>query len=249
MKRTLFIIPLIFLILLSSCAYKGYSGNYSDLYTVAINSVLWLNGHSWGADFECDPQIVKIDEDNYGRTLFSYYEKHYSGADDISFSALLVCQTSSKDEVFYYEDVNYVVKKQELYSQKLEEFSAEEIEALKSINDWNKELDYNKCISKKITKKKAEIPFEKEIKKQIIDDFDLTDGEYSLFMDYLTSNSDNSEFIVYGYILKRGKDGVCFVGLVKTDNDLFCELNTFVPLNVYDYKSQLTEFKKANNWQ
>ncbi len=25
--------------------------------------------------------------------------------------------------------------------------------------------------------------------------------------------------------------------------------NTFVPLNVYDYKAQFTEFKKANNWQ
>ena len=80
MKKILSIVLLIFMMILTSCGYKGYSGDQLDLYSVAINSVLWLNGHSWSADFECDPQIEIIDEDQYGRIMFTYYEKYYSGA-------------------------------------------------------------------------------------------------------------------------------------------------------------------------
>lgn len=64
MKKILSLLSVLFLLFLNSCSYNGYSGGYSDLYTVAVNSVLWLNGYSWGADFECDPQIEKIDEDS-----------------------------------------------------------------------------------------------------------------------------------------------------------------------------------------
>ena len=105
MKRIILIILLISTIPLTSCGYTEYSGDDSDLYTVAINSVLYLNGYSWGADFECDPSIEIIDEDNYGRIMFSYYEKYYKGA-NIAFSALIVCQNSNEKEVFYYEDIN-----------------------------------------------------------------------------------------------------------------------------------------------
>ena len=72
MKKAKFTLAVLLLVILSSCgcAFKEYSGGYPDLYTVAVNSVLWVNGYSLGADFECDPQIEKIDEDNYGRVMF-----------------------------------------------------------------------------------------------------------------------------------------------------------------------------------
>ncbi len=246
MKKTLLIMPILILIILTSCVHSEYSGNYSNLYTVAINSVLWLNGHSWGADFECDPQIEIIDEDRYGRIMFTYYEKYYSGG-DLSFSALIICQDSNEKEVFYYENVNYIIKKQVIFSQ-LEEFNREEIEYLKSINDWNQEINYDKCIKKEITKNKSNIPNEKEIKKEIIDEFDLINGQYALFMDFLTNNSDNSKFIVYGYIIKSEKEGIYFVGLVEKEKDYFLKINIIVPLNVYDYTTEFIEFKESNNW-
>lgn len=250
MKRTLtlLIIPVLFLIILTSCSYNGYSGNYLELYTVAINSVLWLNGHSWSADFECDPQIEIIDEDIYGRIMFTYYEKYYGGS-DISFSTLIICQNSNEKEVFYYEDINYIIKKQVIYSQNLEGFNNKEIEYLKLINDWNKEINYDKCIKKEITKSKANIPYEKEIKKQIIDEFDLINGQYSLFMDLLTSNLDNSKFVIYGYIRKNEGEGIYFIGLVESEKDSFKQLNITVPLNVYDYKIEFIEFKTTQNWK
>ena len=36
---------LVLLFSFSGCIYKGYSGKRQDLYTVAINSVLWNLGH------------------------------------------------------------------------------------------------------------------------------------------------------------------------------------------------------------
>ena len=63
MKRIILMILLIFTMILTSCGYSGYSGKHSDLYSVATNSVLWLNGYSWGADYECDPSIEVIEED------------------------------------------------------------------------------------------------------------------------------------------------------------------------------------------
>ena len=250
MKKTLtiLIIPVLFLNILTSCSYNGYSGGHLELYTVAINSVLWLNGHSWSADFECDPQIEIIDEDKQGRIMFTYYEKYYSGS-DISFSALIICQDSNENEVFYYEDINYIVKEQVIYSQNLEEFSDNEIEQLKLMNDWNKEINYDKCIKKEITKSKSNMPYEKEIKKQIADEFDLMNGQYSLFMDFLTSNLDNSKFVIYGYIRKNEGDGIYFIGLVENEKDSFKQLNTLVPLNVYDYQTEFIEFKAIQNWE
>ena len=162
MKKILLLASLFLILVLASGCYNGYTGEHVDLYTEAINSVPWVNGYSWGADFKCDPEIEIIDEDQYGRVMFTYYEKYYSGA-DISFSALIICQGSNEKEVFYYEDENYIVKKQVIYSQNLERFTEEEIEKLKANNDWNKKISYDKCVRKEITRSKPEIPNEEEL--------------------------------------------------------------------------------------
>ena len=245
MKRIILMILLIFTTILTSCGYSGYSGNRSDLYSVASNSVLWLNGYSWGADFVRDPIIEVIEEDSYGRTMFTYYEKYYKGS-DISFSALIICQDSNEKEVFFYEDINYIIKEQKLYYPNIENFTDDEIAYLKSINDWNKEINYDKCVRKDISKSKQKIPNEKEIHNLLIEEFTLVDREYSLFMDYLTSNIDDSKYIVYGYISKTEQEGISFIGLVENSDDI--KLNILVPSNVFDYKTEFIEFKKLNNW-
>lgn len=245
MKKILSIVLLICATISTSCGYKGYSGNHSNLYSVTINSVLWINGYSWEADYECDPQIEIIDEDNFGRTMFTYYEKYYKGS-NISFSTLIICQSSNEKEVFYYEDINYIVKEQLIYSQIIEKFSDEEIEYLKLINDWNKKINYDKCVRKAITNNKPKTPNKKAIENKIINNFKLVNGEYSLFVDFLTTNSDDSKYIVYGYIRKSEQEGIYFIGLVEKDDEI--KLNIIVPSNIYDYKNEYINFKELNNW-
>lgn len=242
-KIFLLLIPI--LMLLTSCGYKGYSNNNLELYSTAVNSVLWINGYSWSADFECDPQIEIIDKDEYGRVLYTYYEKYYKGS-NLSFSSLIVCQNSNEKEVYYYEDINYIVKKQTIYSKNIEKFSEEEISYLKSINDWNKEIDYGKCVRKDKIKRKQKIINKKEIQNKLIDKFKLTNTEYVLYFDYLTSNNDDSKYIIYGFLNKKEEDNLFFVSMIEKNNDV--KLNLFFPSNIYDYKEELINFKKMNNW-
>ncbi len=248
MKKIInFIFVTFILIVLVGC-YDGYSGDYPNLYTVAINSVLWNNGNSYSADWYTDPKIEIIDEDRYGRTMFTYYEKHYAGA-DMSFSSLVICQHSNEKEVFYYEDVNYIIKQQPETGniEYLNDFEEEEIEQLKIANDWNQKINLDKCIKKEITKDKPDIPHEKEIKNKIVNQFHLNNKSYSLFVDFLTNDSNNKNFIIYGFIRMDG-NGIYFIGLVEINNNSIEKINFLVPSNVYDYKTEFIEFKKANNW-
>lgn len=248
MKKVLaLLLCVVILIGLTACTYKGYSGAYSDLYTVAINSVLWNNGHSFSADKYQNSQIQIIEKDMYGRTMFTYYEKYYAGA-SISFSALIVCQTSNEKEVFYYEDVCYIVKEQTLYAQTLVEFETEEIENLKKANDWNKELNFDKCIKKEITQQKPAIPYRNDVEKAIVSQFHLEDEQYSLFVNFLTSNFDNSHFIIYGYIWENETDGTAFIGIVQRTEKSITNIKFLVPSNAYNYKTEFMEFKHTNQW-
>lgn len=238
------IVPICIIIFLTGCTYKGYSGKYPDLYTVAINSVLWNNGHSFGADRYINSQIEIIDKDTYGRTIFIYHEKYYAGA-DISFSSLIVCQNSNEKNVFYYEDVNYIVKEQAIYTKNTVEFEKEEIEQLKLINDWNQEINFDKCIKKEIVKRKQNIPYENEVKSKIISEFHLINGKYNLFTNFLTNDSDNSKFIMYGCIREKNSY-TYFIGLVNILEEI--EIKFLIPTNLFDYKKELITFKKTNGW-
>lgn len=247
MKKIRLLILTMLTLCLTGCFYRGYSGDYSDLYTVAINSVQWNNGHSFSADKYANPKIEIIDKDIYGRTMFTYYEKYYAGA-DISFSSLIICQYSNEQEVYYYEDINYIIKEQTLYAQNINGFEDEEIEQLKATNDWNQEINLKKCIKKEITKHKPSIPYEKEVKNKIHDEFNLEDKEYSLFVNFLTSDSDDANFIIYGFIRMYDEERIYFIGLVESNNESFEKINFLIPSNVFDYKAELIEFKKINNW-
>lgn len=231
--------------ILAGCEYKGYSGEYVDLYTVAINSVLWNLGHSYSTDFTKDSEIEIIETDGFGRTLFSYHEKYYSGG-ELSYSALIVSQYSSNGQVYYYEDCNYIVKKQDPNASRLQDFNLEEIECLKSINDWDKPINADKCISKTISKNKQTIS---EVKNAVIDmvvtENDLSGKNYNAFADYLTADK-NGNHIFYGAIIRLdGENDIYFVAFVSGDSE---KIELLTPSDLYDYAEELTNFKERNGW-
>lgn len=133
-KIIVFILSMLMLVLFNGCKFRGYFGEYTNLYTVATNSILWNNGHSFGADKEIDPKIEVIEQDRYGRMLFAYYEAYYfacySDETTLSFSTLLIMQHSSKEYVYYYEDYNYSIRRQNIY-EPLKKFTEEDIALFK----------------------------------------------------------------------------------------------------------------------
>ena len=242
--KVVLVFCLVILIPLVGCSYKEYSGNHADLYTVAINSALWNLGHSYGADKAIDSQIEILEKDKFGRTLFTYREKYYI-RNSISFSSLMVLQCASDGNVYYYEDFNYLLKQQEAYSTSLQNFDFSEIEYLKNINDWDKELDLAKCTKKKISRNKQDIlTGTKKIEEEVLSQFNPTSSKYSIFLNLLTVDV-NENSIVYGLIDKYDNGNILFAAFVNMEGEV---IDWFVPDDLYNYQKELRKFKAKNGW-
>ena len=117
--------------------FTGYTGNYPDLYTVAIKSTLHVTGIAW---MEGNPFIRILDEDEFGRVLFSYSEGYSPFGERIPRYIRLISQKTDSEHVYFYEHINFIfvyfnpVTTDEMY------FNLTAIEALKYTNNWGQEL-------------------------------------------------------------------------------------------------------------
>ena len=228
------------LIPFSGCVYRGYSGKYPDLFTAAINSVLWNCGHSQGADRPIDSKIEILETDEYGRTLFTYMEARYTRR-TMKYSALLVAQYTSDDQVFYYEDCNYIVKDRSVSLT----FGQNEMEHLKEINDWNKPINADKCIGKTIIRKKqTNSEIENAVINKVITEYDASDYQHFTFADYLTDDK-NGNSIFYGIIDRSSSEEVIFFVAFVSANG---EIKIFTPSDLFNYNEELKAFKAENGW-
>lgn len=224
--------------LFAGCDFGAYKGKYADLYTVAINSVLWNRGHSYGADHYISSEIEIIERDEYGRTLYKYLEGFYTYPSN-GYYALIVSQYVSHGWVYYYEDCNYIVR--ELPPPQA--YDRQAIEQLKEANDWGKPVDADKCIRKRIVKKKPQNEVVANIvTAEVKKEYSLSDG-VKIYTDYLTDDEIGNG-LYYGAIGKSDDETDFFVAFVSADGNI----KLFTPSNIFDYNEQLKTFKKENGW-
>jgi len=101
----LILLLLLFLLFsfLESCGSNfEYTGDRPELYSVAINSILGVQGFapsSWGP---VRPSIIVLDEDSYGRVMFLYYESSF-----ISPVNIVIMQKVDGDYVYFYPHYNF----------------------------------------------------------------------------------------------------------------------------------------------
>ena len=246
-KNIIFLLFLFVLFICFGCNYNNkYNGKYKELYTVAINSLLWNNGHSFTADRYCDSEINIVEEDEFGRILFTYYEKYYAGG-YISFSALLICQKIADKQVYYYENINFIIKDDSEFHQLNNEFDDESIYDLKIFNDWNMKIDLSRCISKEVTDEKMKIPFGDDIKNDIINIYALDEKWYLIYTDFLTYNFDSSMFIFYGYV-RCEEENIYFIGVCEIELNIINNITINTIPNPYDYKDELMSLKENVKW-
>ena len=143
--------------------YNGYIGEYPDLFTVAINSLVGSNGYIL-SETAFPPVVELLEEDSYGRRLFCYSEDSGTGV------SLVVSQKTDGVYVWFYPDYNFIsaplaegngIKKiaSDVPSEIINpynDFSLEEIAALKEVNDWEDPLDEGKADMTKIVREKPE---------------------------------------------------------------------------------------------
>ena len=110
----------------------GASG-YSHEICVIQNNVPYTGG----IDLRLD-SIELLDTDKYGRNLF-FYRMTLS-----SLGILLVIQNTDEQEMYYYEDECYLLRKN---ATSPEAFSDKDINQIKERNDWDQPLEYDRMCS------------------------------------------------------------------------------------------------------
>lgn len=233
-KGFLNILLCILILTLSSCDRShSYKGERYDLLTVALNSLLGAKGEIFMQPE--GPTLEIIEEDEYGRVMFSYFENN-----TFSTYSVLISQQVKNDYVYYYADNNFI-------SSADGEFTEEEILLLKNSNDWNQKLDEEKMICNKIGKNKIKpnIAID-EILKQATNELLGNDINYS-HSQYCTSDSYGRNMYVFETRNKTLNDAHQYVIILSAD--LKYNQNSIMELkDYYNYQKDLKTFKDLNNW-
>lgn len=147
---------------LSSCIFIAenpypYRGEYKELYTTAIYSIPDAEGYMHHGEGAYSSDIYIWEQDDYGRTLFSYCEDYGN-----QIFGVVIAQAYDESNVYFYPDINYALTfidsahfyegaKDDHLKNKTEDFYLEKKDKLKEINDWGQPIDKSKCVSYPIT--------------------------------------------------------------------------------------------------
>lgn len=222
-----------------SC-FPRYEIESPELYTVAVNSLLWNLGCSFGADFPTAPEITVVETDEYGRILFQYTEKYFST--EVAFSSLLVLQKEENGFVYYYEDQNFICQEKTSYNVAVV-FEETLVENLKKQNDWNTPLNLEKCITKAIVDEKPAITVSDDVLDEI---FSSYNGYYNNKPFVLTDDGFGKTLLYAQVILKSEDVWQAKYVVVMLENGSFIAL--FEPESLYNYQVELQAFKDNNSW-
>lgn len=263
-------------ILVLAQGYLGYKEPFTAEYTEAVYSLLDAKGYWVYGEPICDPYLKVLEKDNFGRTLFAYCE--YNRVSSLS---LMILQKSDGVFSYYYTDCNFTASETFISGEPnfdiadtiqvndenvLSFFTGEQIDELKNLNDWNKEINTGKCVKKEIINKK-DFP---KITRAQKDSFDLIckkiakdcgcKGNDSVYR-YATAldTDDYGRTIYYVYGIHRDVDGE---GISPTSKKM--ELDMVIIMNSngsYDintcgiklkdtqnYQTELQKFKQLNSW-
>ena len=207
--------------------------NHPELFSIAINSVLGTRGRGGnGAD---RLQITVIEEDNFGRKMFLYFEMKV-----ISRYSLHISQTSDDQYVYFYPDFNFI-------SGPTDEFSIEEIEELKRKNDWNMEIDLSKSVKVEIVREKGKGPLTQTQMSSLYNKVFLGEDNYNFPSSYIFLTTDDYGRSIYLGI-GRPSIGRYVVMLFGPDSSYDENKSYFELTDLFSYQEELKQFKELNNW-
>lgn len=250
-----------------SCNYQGYKGDYPELYTEAVYSILTANGYgNPGAESVGDPEIAVLETDEYGRVLFAYHEENH-------LFAICIAQKSDENFVYYYPDFNFIIKADYKYGYSNDinkylanSFTEDDIKNLKTLNDFDKTFNESKCIKTAITHLKESPSINKNIEqkfKVLCKKYAKKCGckgedsvyRYANFCTY----DDYGRMLFYIYGIHRDVNGEGISPTSKTKyfnlaiifnsdwsyDETKCILEI---MNISNYQDDLKEFKQLNYW-
>ena len=238
-KRTIILLCcLLSLLLFGSCGLFGPSGFAGDtietaLWSAGVNSVLETRGHGF------HDGIYIQETDGYGRVLYicTTFQPESSGR-----TYLLIAQKYDEEYVYYYSDFNFIFINEE--ASRHPDYTEEQVEALKTLNDWDKELDEAKFIKAKISTTKPK----SSIKRSTVEQAAIKAGidrSGSMPCIYLYEDAKGRHlFRITKYSPTRQ-----YLFIINSDGTYDKDICLEMLSDQYNYQQQLADFKKKNGWQ
>ena len=256
-RKVTMIIALVIIINLgiSGCGGRYYRGDYPELFTVALNSLLGASGVA--PNLIDDPEIIVLEKDSYGRTLFMYDEGGWFGV------SILISQKSDGNYVYFYPHYNFIIfeafsemtsriarnglRKEHLYPEIIAQ-----INELKQKNDWNYELDLERS-----TRREIEVYYNFDRKGPVRDEVllelynialgdDAWENPLRFYVNFLTTDD-------YGRSVYLGTGGEWdnqrhVVMFFQPDGYFDEEKGVMELKDMFGYQTALREFKELNDW-
>lgn len=237
--------------------YDRYKGEYPHLYTVAINSVL-TNGYIGGFENYGAAEIYKLDEDEFGRELFIYsgspiaLAEEYHGANSI-----LICQKHDEQYSYWYDNDNYILaphygyvdeKYNGVYDDIYKGITDEQIEALKELNDWGKEIDEEKLSSAKIVRDPQGSSGDRKKARSFYDHlFEESGYDHSWQYNAMCDKDGRAIYCISGVNREEGYIGKCIIAIMSPQGE-FYEDEWFIYDSPKNYAEDLKRIKEAVGW-
>ena len=223
---------------------RSYTGEYPELYSVAISTLLGAEGQIY-SEVPMEASLKVIEEDNYGRKLFMYFEANVIGY------SLLISQKSDEEYVYFYPNYNFIIvweSRGDIGLRFTDEkiFSPKAIEELKEYNDWNEEIDEGKCIKVKIVRQKeVGVVKDKQLKRfyeQALGDDGYDYKSSTIF--YATDKYGRSIYLGTG----KYSSNRYVVMLFQPDSEYDVKKGLMEIRNPQKYQDELKGFKELNGW-
>ena len=237
---------------------RYYRGDYPELYTVAINSILGSRGYR---QYSLPTPVILhvIDVDAYGRALFFYTELYFRSEENARISAysLVISQGSDGEYVYFYPHYNFISVGQMIHTQRyfsavdtsqlVADFTAEAIAELKERNSWNQALNLDNAVRVPIvrTKEDRDGPVDRE---QLLSFYNELHGRESTQW-----HGGVATFFIadaYGrsiYTFQRGRRRV-FVVMFLPDGSFDRNTGVMELPDLQQYQDELKEFMELNDW-
>ena len=222
------------LIFLASCSRERiYEGDYPELFSVAIHSLLGVRGYEFGHGGE--PWIQILDEDDYGRVLFLYLEESAAWGH-------LIMQKVDGDYAYFYPHYNFILLHLE-----------ERTDELKEMNNWNQPMsDVSEFERVPIVRQKESGPISDEL---------LIEVYHEIFLGVSLGRRRNAAILMqflrtdhYGrsVYIGEGADsqwrGVRKVVFFQPDHSFDLETGVLEIRDMNNYQTELRLFMEANGW-
>jgi len=237
-----------------------YRGDYPAAYTVAINNFFGSAGYSSNGEIVSPSEIGILETDSKGRMLFYYHE----GISDRG-CGYGILQKVADGYAYYYEDDCVLCAEDDwdgtgkVTYEKW--FTVEELSAFKARNDWEQDINEEKCTKKTVVSQKSgeklkleKKDFEKATKDWLINNGYLIKSDKRIYYSenfFMTDDYGREIYCIYvnEYCLA---DTVVepIVLAVMFMPDGTCDANvSVIRINdLQNYREQMKAFRLENGW-